>query len=190
MRVMATPAQGFEAKSYSGTHTVLVALNCTEKRRKGLMGFAFEREMIGPGGGGPKWLREEKWDITAKEDAETVAAIDKMTMEQRRAQFRTMVQADVPQGRNGKHKLIVTTIVKDLDQLPAGAALKVPLAELAESKEKVRSALNRATRKAKRKVATATERLAAFQRGWWIMAVVALTSLVPLVLLKRPQRPQ
>ena len=38
--------------------------------------------------------------------------------------------------------------------------------------------------------ATATERLAAFQRGWWIMAVVALTSLVPLVLLKRPQRPQ
>ena len=35
--------------------------------------------------------------------------------------------------------------------------------------------------------ATAPERLAAFQRGWWIMAVVALTSLVPLLLLKRPQ---
>jgi phosphatidylserine/phosphatidylglycerophosphate/cardiolipin synthase-like enzyme len=60
MRVMATPAQGFEAKSYSGTHTILVALNCTEERRKGLMGFAFEREMLGPGGTGPKWLRSQK----------------------------------------------------------------------------------------------------------------------------------
>ena len=71
--------------------------------------------------------------------------------------FKTMVQADVPQGRNGKHKLIVTTILKDLDGLKPESALKVPLAELAESKEKVRSALNRATRKAGRKVATATD---------------------------------
>jgi hypothetical protein len=71
--------------------------------------------------------------------------------------FKTMVQSDVPQGRNGKHKLIVTTILKDLDGLKAGSALKVPLAELVESKEKVRSALNRATRKAGRKVATATD---------------------------------
>jgi hypothetical protein len=71
--------------------------------------------------------------------------------------FKTMVQADVPQGRNGKHKLIVTTILKDLDSLKAGSALKVPLDGLAESKEKVRSALNRATRKAGRKVATATD---------------------------------
>ena len=71
--------------------------------------------------------------------------------------FKTMVQAEVPQGRNGKHKLIVTIILKDLDGLKAGAAIKVPLAELAESKEKVRSALNRATRKAGSKVATATD---------------------------------
>jgi hypothetical protein len=71
--------------------------------------------------------------------------------------FKTMVQADVPQGRNGKHKLIVTTILKDLDSLKAGSALKVPLDGLAESKEKVRSALNRATRKSGRKVATATD---------------------------------
>jgi hypothetical protein len=71
--------------------------------------------------------------------------------------FKTMVQADVPQGRNGKHKLIVTAILKDLDGLKAGSALKVPLDGLAESKEKVRSALNRATRKAGRKVATATD---------------------------------
>jgi hypothetical protein len=71
--------------------------------------------------------------------------------------FRTMVQADVPQGRNGKHILIVTSILKDLARLRADAAIKVPLADLAESKEKVRSALNRATRKAGRKVATASD---------------------------------
>ena len=71
--------------------------------------------------------------------------------------FKTMVQADVPQGRNGKHKLIVTTILQDLAQLDRGAALKVPLADLVGSKEKVRSALNRATRKAGLEVATASD---------------------------------
>jgi hypothetical protein len=71
--------------------------------------------------------------------------------------FKTMVQSDVPQGREGKHKLVVTTILKDLDRLKEGAALKVPLAGLLLSKEKVRSALNRATRKAGRTVATASD---------------------------------
>jgi len=71
--------------------------------------------------------------------------------------FRTMAQVDVPQGRNGKHKLIVTKILSDLDQLQPGIALKVPLADLAEGKEKVRSALNRATHKTGRSVATATD---------------------------------
>lgn len=71
--------------------------------------------------------------------------------------FKTIVQADLPQGRNGKHKQIVTTLLNDLDQLKEGAALKVPFAELGDSKENVRSALNRATRKAGRKVTTATD---------------------------------
>jgi len=42
-------------------------------------------------------------------------------------------------------------------RLSAGSALKVPLAELAESKEKVRSTLNRATRRAGRKVMTVSD---------------------------------
>lgn len=71
--------------------------------------------------------------------------------------YKTMIQADVPQGRNGKHKLIVTAILKDLDNLKAGSAIKIPLTELTLSKEKVRSALNRATRNAGRKVATASD---------------------------------
>jgi DNA helicase TIP49 (TBP-interacting protein) len=71
--------------------------------------------------------------------------------------FVTMVHAQLPRGRNGKHKEIVTMILSDLDNLNPGSAIKVPLAELAESKEKVRSALNRATRKAGRKVMTASD---------------------------------
>jgi hypothetical protein len=71
--------------------------------------------------------------------------------------FKGMPQADVPQGRNGKHKRIVTKILSDLDQIQKGVALKVPLAELTASKENVRSALNRATRKGGRNVATASD---------------------------------
>jgi DNA helicase TIP49 (TBP-interacting protein) len=71
--------------------------------------------------------------------------------------FKTIAQLDVPQGRNGKHKQIVTRILSDLDNVAEGVALKVPLAELAESKEKVRSALNRAVHKGARAVATASD---------------------------------
>jgi len=71
--------------------------------------------------------------------------------------FKTMPVPDVPQGRNGKHKQIVSRILSDLDQTAEGRALKIPLAQLAESKEKVRSALNRATRKARLNVVTASD---------------------------------
>jgi hypothetical protein len=71
--------------------------------------------------------------------------------------FKTMVQSDVPRGRNGKHNSIIAMILKDLDELETGAAIKVPLAELVDSKEKIRSALNRAIHKAGRKVRTAAD---------------------------------
>jgi hypothetical protein len=73
------------------------------------------------------------------------------------AHFKTLDLGDVPRSRNGKHKAIVTLILRDLDQLKAGAALRVPLDELGDTKENVRSALNRATRNAKLNVATATD---------------------------------
>lgn len=71
--------------------------------------------------------------------------------------FKTIDQVDVPQGRHGKHNGIVTRVISDLDQVRDGVALKIPLADLAESKEKIRAALSRASRKAKRKVATAAD---------------------------------
>jgi hypothetical protein len=72
--------------------------------------------------------------------------------------FKSMARKDVPQGRNGKHKVIVTKILSDLDRLKSGDALQVPLETLAESKEKVRSALNRAAHKrGGTRVATASD---------------------------------
>jgi hypothetical protein len=73
------------------------------------------------------------------------------------AHFRTLNLGDVPHSRAGKNKKIVSMILRDLGQLKEGAALRVPLAELGNTKENVRSALNRATRNAKLNVATATD---------------------------------
>ena len=71
--------------------------------------------------------------------------------------FTTTLQTDVPQGRNGKHKGIVSRILSDLDQVQKGVALKIALTDLEDGKENVRSALNRATRKIGRSIATATD---------------------------------
>jgi hypothetical protein len=72
-------------------------------------------------------------------------------------QFKTTHRSNVPTGRNGKHKSIVTQILEDLDGLAADAALKIPLSELPDTKVNIRSALNRATRKLNKDVATAAD---------------------------------
>ena len=74
----------------------------------------------------------------------------------KRKRFLNVPQTDVPHGRRGKHKQVVEDILDDLAHLKDGNALKIPLNEIA-SKEKVRSALNRATRKAKKDIATAAD---------------------------------
>jgi len=71
--------------------------------------------------------------------------------------YRTMAQIDVPQGRKGKHHQVIGKILSDLDHMKPGNAIRVPLDGLAQSKEKVRSALNRATRKRGKEVATASD---------------------------------
>lgn len=71
--------------------------------------------------------------------------------------FGTTARVNVPTGRNGKHKSIVTAILDDLKSLATGQALKIPLQELPDSKVNIRSALNRATRKAGLNVETAAD---------------------------------
>jgi hypothetical protein len=71
--------------------------------------------------------------------------------------FNSISQLDVPKGRDGKHKQIVTQLLSDIDQLEEGAALKIPLSALPDSKENIRSALNRATRQRGIEVGTSSD---------------------------------
>ena len=71
--------------------------------------------------------------------------------------FQSISQSDVPRGRDGKHKQVVTQLLSDLERLAKGSALKIPLAELPDSKENIRSALNRATRQRGIEVATSSD---------------------------------
>jgi hypothetical protein len=71
--------------------------------------------------------------------------------------FQSILQLDVPKGRDGKHKKIVTRLLNDIEQLPKGSALKVPLSALPDSKENIRSALNRATHQKGISVATSSD---------------------------------
>jgi hypothetical protein len=71
--------------------------------------------------------------------------------------FQLIQQDEVPKGREGKHKRIVTKILGHLDRLPPGTALKVPLNALPDKKANIRAALNRATRKRGLAVATSSD---------------------------------
>jgi len=58
--------------------------------------------------------------------------------------FASVLQVDVPKGRDGKHKQIITQLLSDIAQLDGSSALKIPLTELPDTKENIRSALSRA----------------------------------------------
>jgi hypothetical protein len=71
--------------------------------------------------------------------------------------YQSIKQVDVPKGRDGKHKRIVTQLMSDIDQLEVGQALKVPIDALPDTKENIRSALNRVTRQRGIEVATSSD---------------------------------
>jgi hypothetical protein len=71
--------------------------------------------------------------------------------------FQSIRQLDVPKGRDGKHKEIITQLLSDIERLGSGTALKIPLSALPDSKENIRSALNRATRQKGIDVATSSD---------------------------------
>jgi len=75
----------------------------------------------------------------------------------RKSTFEIMHQVDVPQSRNGKHRRIVTAILADVEALGAGEAAKVPLTALNDTKENVRAALSRESKKRKLTIATAAD---------------------------------
>jgi hypothetical protein len=60
--------------------------------------------------------------------------------------FESVLQVDVPKGRDGKHKQIISRLLDDIGQLAEGTALKIPLNQLPDTKENIRSALSRAAK--------------------------------------------
>jgi hypothetical protein len=70
--------------------------------------------------------------------------------------FESMPQVDVPKGRDGKHKEIHHSTPSDIAQLKVGTALKIPLSQLPDTKENIRSALSRAARQAEINLATSS----------------------------------
>lgn len=70
--------------------------------------------------------------------------------------FESVLQVDVPKGREGKHKQIITQLLSDIAQLGPKAALKIPLDQLPDTKENIRSALSRAARQANIALATSS----------------------------------
>lgn len=71
--------------------------------------------------------------------------------------FESIQQVDVPKGRDGKHKQIILQLLHDIAQLTPGTALKVPLNQLPDTKENVRSALSRAARQKNLNLATSSD---------------------------------
>lgn len=71
--------------------------------------------------------------------------------------FTSILQADVPKGRDGKHKLIIQRLLENIAELKDGSALKVPLADLPDTKENIRSALSRATKQRGIEIATSSD---------------------------------
>ena len=71
--------------------------------------------------------------------------------------FQSISIEEVPKGRDGKHRRIILELLEALETLNAGAALKVPLHDLPDSKENIRAALSRATRQRNIDVATSSD---------------------------------
>ena len=72
------------------------------------------------------------------------------------SRFKSVPQTDVPKGRDGKHKQIITELLGDIELLTSGSALKIPLSELPDTKENIRSALSRAASQKKLAIATSS----------------------------------
>ena len=72
--------------------------------------------------------------------------------------FSSVLKINVPMGRHGKHRDVVSKILADLERASADAAVCVPLNGLdGEKLQNVRSALNRVTREKNLNVATSTD---------------------------------
>lgn len=59
------------------------------------------------------------------------------------SKYRQVALSDVRRGRRGKHHDLVEGILTELETVPAGSALQIPLAQIALGLANVRSAVHR-----------------------------------------------
>ncbi|HEV2645669.1 MAG TPA: hypothetical protein VGU46_04820 [Acidobacteriaceae bacterium] len=71
--------------------------------------------------------------------------------------FQSVLQVDVPKGRDGKHKQVIRQVLAELEKVEDGFALRMPIADLPDSKENIRAALSRVTRQRGMNVATSSD---------------------------------
>jgi hypothetical protein len=75
-----------------------------------------------------------------------------------KSHYASVDRSDVPQGRKGKHRKVVSHILGDLLKLNHEEAVKIPLSSLGgEKMQNLRSALNRVTRDKKIPVVTSSD---------------------------------
>jgi hypothetical protein len=70
--------------------------------------------------------------------------------------FESVLQTNVPKGREGKHKEIITQLLSDIAKLAPGTALKIPVSKLPDTKQNIRSALSRAASQQEIGIATSS----------------------------------
>ena len=78
--------------------------------------------------------------------------------------FESVLQVHVPKGRDGKHKSIINQLLSDIARLGPGEALKIPISQLPDTKQNIRSALSRAA--SQKKIELATSSNAEFLYVW------------------------
>ncbi len=71
--------------------------------------------------------------------------------------YGTVSQSDLPNGRRGKHHLMLVDVLEDLQKLADDRAIKIPLADLPSSVADIRSAVHRAARKQNVEIATSSD---------------------------------
>ena len=82
----------------------------------------------------------------------------KKTQAGRPPKFEQIAVASLGKGRRGKHHQLVKEILQDMETLPKGQAIKIPLADLAGvTLANLRSAMHRATTSRRLRVETSSD---------------------------------
>lgn len=74
-----------------------------------------------------------------------------------RAECETISQVDLPNGRKGKHYSMLLRVLKNLERLGDGRAIKIPLNECEGAAADIRAAIFRATNKRGFEIATSSD---------------------------------